>query len=292
MKHTCITLFLLFSLLNGIHAQLDTLNKQRLTTVVAVEAVGYSSIMSGLYYLWYKDEPSSGFHTLNDNTSWQQMDKVGHGVTSYYTGMAGYEALRWSGVSKTKSLLFGGTIGLFFLTSVEVLDGFSASWGYSWGDVAANTTGTALFIGQQLAWDEQRFLLKFSYHNSRYAEMRPSLLGENLPQKMLKDYNGQTYWLSANIASFLGDQTRFPKWLNVAFGYGADGMVGSIENTMHPEIERYRQYYVSLDVDLTRIKTKSKFFNTVLGAFGFIKFPMPTLEINQGRANKFYVIYF
>ncbi|MCB0402242.1 MAG: DUF2279 domain-containing protein [Flavobacteriales bacterium] len=248
--------------------------------------------MSGLYYLWYKDEPSSGFHTLNDNTSWQQMDKVGHGVTSYYTGMAGYEALRWSGVSKTKSLLFGGTIGLFFLTSVEVLDGFSASWGYSWGDVAANTTGTALFIGQQLAWDEQRFLLKFSYHNSRYAEMRPSLLGENLPQKMLKDYNGQTYWLSANIASFLGDQTRFPKWLNVAFGYGADGMVGSIENTMHPEIERYRQYYVSLDVDLTRIKTKSKFFNTVLGAFGFIKFPMPTLEINQGRANKFYVIYF
>ena len=43
-------------------------------------------------------------------------------------------------------------------------------------------------------------------------------------QQVLKDYNGQTYWLSANIWSF-NKESNFPRWLNVAFGYGADGML-------------------------------------------------------------------
>lgn len=291
-KRISIALVCFLCLIQGSVAQQDTLNKKRLTTVIAVESAGYAGIMTGLYYLWYKDAPSQGFHTLNDNTSWEQMDKVGHATTSYYVGRAGYEALKWSGVSDKKSIFYGGTVGLFFLTSVEILDGFSASWGYSWGDVGANTLGTGLFIGQQLAWNEQRITLKFSYHNTRYAELRPSLLGENLIQRSIKDYNGQTYWASANIASFLGDNTKFPKWMNIAVGYGADGMVGSIENTLYPDIERTRQYYISLDVDLTKIKTKSKFLNTVFGAFGFIKFPMPTIEFNQNRSTKFYAVYF
>lgn len=287
-----ILLILLISFSLNLYSQQDTLNKKRLTQVILVESAGYTGIMGGLYYLWYKDEPSSGFHTLNDNSSWMQMDKVGHAVTSYYVGRAGYEALKWSGVDRKKSIWYGGTLGLFFLTSVEVLDGFSASWGYSWGDVGANTAGAALFIGQQLAWDDQRMLLKFSFHNSDYADLRPKLLGEDFIQRSIKDYNGQTYWLSTNIASFLGDDTNFPKWLNVAVGYGADGMVGSIENQYHPDIRRYRQYYLSLDIDLTRIKTKSKFLNTLLGAFGFLKFPLPTIEFNQGGNTKFYAIYF
>jgi uncharacterized protein YfiM (DUF2279 family) len=287
-----IIAFIFLGFIQDSTAQLDTLNKKRLTTVIAVEAAGYTGIMTGLYYLWYKDAPSQGFHTLNDNTSWEQMDKAGHTMTSYYVGRAGYEVLRWSGVNEKKSIFYGGTVGLFFLTSVEILDGFSASWGYSWGDVGANTLGTGLFIGQQLAWKEQRLTLKFSYHNTEYAQLRPKLLGETLVQRSIKDYNGQTYWASANIASFLGEDTKFPKWMNLAVGYGADGMVGSIENVTHPEIERTRQYYVSLDVDLTKIKTKSKFFNTVLGAFGFLKFPLPAIEFNSGGTTKFHAIYF
>jgi len=278
-----------FPVVNG---QNDSINTKRLTTVVAAETVGYVGAMTGMYALWYKDVSSSSFHTFNDNAEWLQMDKVGHGVTSYYVGMAGYHALKWSGVNKNKSIWFGGTLGLFFLTSVELYDGFSSDWGFSWGDVGANTLGAGLFIGQQLIWDEQRFLLKYAYHKSDYADINPKLLGENSLQNAIKDYNGQTYWLSANISSFLGNNAAFPKWLNIAFGYGADGMIGAFDNPSYYLAKRERQYYLSLDIDLTRIKTKSKFANTLLGAFGFIKFPLPTIEFNEASGVKFYGLYF
>jgi uncharacterized protein YfiM (DUF2279 family) len=292
VKKVFISLFIFLGFIQNSFSQQDTLNPRRLKTVVATEAIIYTGTMVGLHSLWYKDEPSSSFHFFNDNAEWNQMDKVGHGMTSYYIGMAGYEVLRWSGISRKKSIWYGGTLGLIFLTSVEVFDGYSSAWGFSWGDVAVNTAGSGLFIAQQLAWDEQRILMKFSFHQSDYSQLRPNLLGENLTQNILKDYNGQTYWLSANIASFLGEDTRFPKWLNLAVGYGADGMVGAFDNDLYPNIERQRQYYISLDIDLTRIKTKSKFANTVLGTFGFIKFPLPTVEFNSGGKTKFYGVYF
>lgn len=273
-------------------SQQDSLNPTRLKTVIALESIGYTASMVGMYNLWYKNESSSSFHTFNDNKEWNQMDKIGHGVTSYYVGKAGYDVLKWSGVSRKKSIWYGGTLGLFFLTSVEVFDGYSSAWGFSWGDVAVNTAGSGMFITQQLAWDEQRILLKYSFHQSDYAQMRPNLLGENLVQQAIKDYNGQTYWMSANIASFLGDNTKFPKWLNFAVGYGADGMLGAFDNSLYPTIKRQRQYYISLDIDLTRIKTKSKFANTLLGTFGFLKFPLPTVEFNSGGNTKFYGVYF
>jgi uncharacterized protein YfiM (DUF2279 family) len=282
---------LLFFFTNSFSQQ-DTIHPKRLKMVVAAEAIGYGGSMAGVYGLWYKDVPYSSFHTFNDNAEWLQMDKIGHGVTSYYVGMAGYHALKWSGVNNKKSILLGGSLGLFFLTSVEIYDGYSSDWGFSWGDVAFNTLGAGFFIGQQFMWNEQRILLKYSYHQSNYVAQNPRLLGENFAQNVLKDYNGQTYWASINIASFLGDNNQFPKWLNLAVGYGADGMIGAFDNPTYSLAERERQYYLSLDIDLTRIKTKSKLANTVLGAFGFIKFPMPTVEFNQKSGFKFYPIYF
>ena len=290
IKKAPIILFILLGIQS--QAQQDTLHPKRLKTVIAAESAIYLGTMTSLYQLWYKDVPSSSFHFFNDNQQWNQMDKVGHGVTSYYIGKAGYEVLKWSGVSTKKSIWYGGSLGLLFLTSIEVFDGFSSEWGFSWGDVAYNTAGTGLFMGQQLAWKEQRVLLKYSFHQSDYWHERPEVLGENLMQQTIKDYNGQTYWLSANISSFLGKENKFPKWLNFAVGYGADGMLEGTPYELYPDANRIRQYYISLDVDLTRIKTKNKVANALLGAFGFIKFPMPTVEFNSEGITKVYGFYF
>ncbi len=273
----------------------DTLNKIRLKTLVISEAAIGATALIGLNQVWYADYPRSDFHFINDNAEWLQMDKAGHVFSAYHLGSFGANALKWSGSSRKSQLLYGSTLGLAFLTTVEVFDGYSANWGASLGDVAANVSGTALFVSQELLWKEQRIVPKFSFHTTPYASVRPNVLGSTLSEQILKDYNGQTYWLSANIYSF-AKTSKIPKWLNIAIGYGAEGMITGKEefvNTIFlPESKRFRQFYLSLDVDLTKIETKSHFVKTILTIFNSIKIPAPTFEIRGCGGSKMHLIYF
>lgn len=274
----------------------DSLYKKRLNTVIVSESVIASATLIALNQAWYADYPRSDFHFINDNAEWLQMDKAGHVFSAYHLGSFGANALKWSGADKKSQLLFGSTLGLTFLTAVEVFDGFSANWGASLGDVAANVSGTALFVSQELLWDEQRIVPKFSFHTTPYASARPNVLGSSFSEQILKDYNGQTYWLSANIHSFFKSSKVVPKWLNVAVGYGAEGMITGkdefVNTVFLPTDKRYRQFYLSLDVDLTKIETKSHFIKTILTVFNTIKIPAPTFEIKGLGGTKFHWVYF
>lgn len=273
-------------------------NRKRLIGVSVTASALYVGSMTGLYYLWYADYPRSEFHFVNDGGQWLYMDKIGHTTTSYWIGRIGYEGLRWSGLNEKKSVWYGGTWGLVYLTSVEIFDGFSAEWGASAGDLAANALGTGIFIGQQLLIHDQPFTLKFSFHQTEYAQYRPDLLGENFVQSMLKDYNGQTYWISANIASFLREESRFPKWLDVSFGYSAEGMLGAGSNPQEyngeplPDVERYSQYFLSLDIDLTKIRTENETLQFLLNLVGYLKIPFPAVEFNRIDKVKFHWMYY
>ncbi|MEY8869733.1 DUF2279 domain-containing protein [Meridianimaribacter flavus] len=272
----------------------DSLNPSRRNAVVIAESSLAGLTLIGLDRLWYADYPRSKFHTLNDNNEWLQMDKLGHVFTSYQLGRVGANVLNWSGVRKKDQLIYGSTLGFIFLTAVEVMDGFSEEWGFSWGDMIANATGTGLYVGQELLWQEQRIVLKYSFHQTKYAAQRPDKLGDGFFEEFLKDYNGQTYWLSANVHSFFKD-SNFPKWLNVAIGYGGDGMLSGenevVNNSMISQ-NRIRQFYLSLDVDLSRIKTNSRFLRTIFDVFNVIKVPFPALEFTDKNGIKLHGIYF
>ncbi|MEO5778106.1 MAG: DUF2279 domain-containing protein [Flavobacterium sp.] len=273
----------------------DTLNKNHLKTLVISEAAIGTATLIGLNQVWYADYPRSNFHFINDNAEWLQMDKAGHVFSSYHLGSFGANALKWSGANRKSQLIYGSTLGLAFMTTVEVFDGYSANWGASWGDIAANISGTALYVSQELLWKEQRIVPKFSFHTTSYASARPNVLGSSLPEQILKDYNGQTYWLSANVYSFV-KSSEIPKWLNVAIGYGAEGMVTGNDEFINaiflPESKRYRQFYLSLDVDLTKIETKSHLVKTILTIFNTLKIPAPTIEIKGSGGTKMHFIYF
>lgn len=270
----------------------DTLHKKRRNFVVISESVLATGTLFALNELWYSDYPRRNFHFKNDNSQWLQMDKFGHVMSSYYVGKIGMDVLNWSGVSRKDQLIYGATLGFSFLTAVEVMDGFSSEWGFSWGDFASNALGTGILVGQELLWEEQRIKLKFSFRNTNFASQRPEVLGSNLSEQILKDYNGQTYWLSANLWSFNKD-SNIPKWFNIAFGYGAQGMLFGQSNAMNASLQNpYRQFYLSFDVDLERIPTKSKFLKSIFSVINFIKIPAPTLELNKKQGLKFHLLYF
>ncbi|GAB3330833.1 DUF2279 domain-containing protein [Larkinella ripae] len=256
------------------------------------ETVVYTGTLYGLSKAWY-DNPLTNFKFFNDNREWLQIDKVGHLVTAYQIARVSAQAYRWAGLTERKAALYAGLTGLIFQTPIEILDGFSPEYGFSVGDMIANIAGPALYTGQYLTWGELRIQPKFSFHYTNLARERPELLGKSWNDRWLKDYNGQTYWLSVNPSTFAARESKFPKWLNVAVGYGVHNMVAaendkSIERGFRP----YRQYYLSLDVDFTRIKTRSKTLKTVFFLLNTLKMPAPTLEYNGRKGMRFHAIYF
>ena len=272
----------------------DTLNRDRRNAVVITEASLGTLALVGLDQLWYADFERSKFKTVNDTDEWLQMDKFGHVYSAYQLGRLGAGVFKWSGMSRENQLIFGATVGFGFLSAVELFDGYSQEWGFSWSDIAANAAGTGLYIGQELLWKEQRFTLKFSFHQTQYANQQPDKLGSGFLEEVLKDYNGQTYWLSVNVNSFF-KCSGFPKWFNVAFGYGAEGMLTarSVANSSQLQLDnRRRQYYFSLDVDLSRIQTKSHTLRTLFDVFNVIKVPFPTVSFDRENGLKLHYIYF
>lgn len=269
---------------------LSVFKKRKLTLGISSIALTSGSLIY-LNQAWYQEYSTSTFHTFNDNNEWFQMDKYGHTFSTYQTGRLMMNAMEWAGYSKKHQLLIGGLSGFAYMSAIEVMDGYSDGWGFSWGDMSANALGAGMAIGQKLLWNEQRIQLKFSFYTSKYAKYRPELLGESIYTQILKDYNGQIYWLSINPSSFIKSENKFPKWLNIAFGYGADGMIGASYNNVLAQdkdgtthfFNRYRQGYFSLDVDFTRIKTKSKFLKSVFSCINMIKIPFPNLEVSEGK---------
>jgi hypothetical protein len=283
--------------------------KGRIIGASAVSIGAYSGTLLFLNQAWYSQYPRSSFHFFNDNAGWLQVDKVGHVWTAYIEAYYTAELYRWAGVPNKKSAWIGAGAGFLFQAGLETLDGFSEAWGASLGDMAANTAGALLMAGQMAAWNEQRIWLKFSAHRPNYGALPEAvqqrtrnLYGTTLPESILKDYNGQSYWLSVNPASFLNKsgKTHFPKWLNIAIGYGADGMLGAEKNSWelpdgstydYSQWQRYRQYYLSIDIDMTRLPVRSRFWRMALGMLNCIKIPAPALEYNSKGEWKLHALY-
>ncbi|WP_228714000.1 DUF2279 domain-containing protein [Arundinibacter roseus] len=265
-------------------------NYRLLHGMFAAQSVLYAGSLYGLSKSWYKN-PLTNFTIADDIHEWKQLDKLGHMYTSYQISLLTAELYKKTGISKRQAVIYGAISGFFFQTPIEILDGFSPDYGFSPSDMVANIAGSALFAGQQLAWDEVRIHPKFSFHFTPLAQVRPELLGRSRSEQWLKDYNGQTYWFSGSPASFLTN-SKWPPWLCFSVGYGIQNMVAA-ENDKSIELgyNPYRQYYFSMDIDLTKIKTKSKFVKSIANVVNTLKIPAPTVEFSK-KGISFHPIYF
>ncbi len=305
----------------GVFEQAPSFHKGRFWGLTAAGVVGYSAVTVGLDRAWYANYPRSRFHFFDDWNGWRQMDKFGHAMTGYFESKWAGQLYQWTGVPQRESAWIGFGTGLLFQTTLEMLDGFSDRWGFSWGDMAFNVTGSGLYLGQELLWKEQRILLKMSAHRPNYSrtplvstngmamttlsDRAANLFGTNPAELLFKEYNGQTIWLSVNLASFMKERLNDfpPPWLNIAVGYGIQNVYGAEQNSWTDkdgnyfvapadQYPRYSQFYLSLDVDFERIPTKHKWLKTVFGILNIFKIPFPALEVNTLGEVKFHPFYF
>ncbi|MDX2002470.1 MAG: DUF2279 domain-containing protein [Chitinophagales bacterium] len=322
MRHVFLLLILLLFIVHGVSAQAKrpffrpdtTLNKTKVW-IAGGSTVGiYTGALVVLNEYWYKGYPRSRFHFFNDSKEWMGIDKCGHIYSSYVESRWATGIFRWTGMKERQAIWIGGMTGAFLQTSIEILDGFSEKWGFSGYDILANTAGSMMVIGQELAWKEQRITLKISAFPQSYPDdLRPrakDLFGNTAVELFLKDYNAITTWASVSIGSFIKKPTKFPKWICVSVGYGANGLYGGFENRWckdsntdvldcdpanvvdRTDVRRYPQFYLSMDVDFTKIKTRSPVLKSLFNVINVIKVPFPAVEFNPVDKVKVHPIFF
>lgn len=262
-----------------------------------VEGATLTGVMSYLKYEWYSDKKRVPFHFYNDFKGWNQIDKFGHFYASYLESNVGYSLMKKFNFSEKKSLIFGGSQGFMLETPIEFFDAYYEGWGFSLTDMVANALGSSFFIIQQRIFGEQLLRPKLSFSRSIYAKDANGYLGKNnFLSQFVYDYNGYTYWFSFSPSKIFKIK-KIPEWINLSLGYGANGMIGEFSNISTyngkniPYHERYRQYYLSLDIDFSKIKTKSKVLKKIFNALSYIKIPLPTIEISNKKLKGYYIYF-
>lgn len=250
--------------------------------------------MIGLNQVWYSQINKSPWNTFDDSKNWLQMDKVGHFYAAYKINALTTELYEWSGVKPKNAVWYGVGISLGFQTTLEFLDAHTEEWGWSWSDMAGNALGSAGYLTQKLVWGEQRIIPKFSYCPTEFAAIRPNVLGGSFAESLLKDYNGQTYWLSVSPGTFFKN-SKIPKWACISIGYSAhEKLVGSEAYYQDPitglEYNEQREFLFSFDIDFSRIPAKRPWVRAMLKQLNYLKIPFPALMLRDGKlmARPFY----
>lgn len=263
----------------------DSLSPPRFTSVSTGISGTWIGSYVGLSQIWYKDVEKTPWHSFDDSKNWLQMDKAGHFYAAYKINALTTGLYNWSGLAPKKSIWLGAGVSIGYQLTLEMFDAYSAEWGFSGSDVIANTVGTTGYLTQQLLWKEERIIPKFSYTPSPYAALRPHILGSSFSESLLKDYNGQTYWLSFSPGTFLRN-SPIPKWACISLGYSVNAkLVGDEEIYIDPlsQVAYYsrREFILSLDIDFSKLPIRRPWLKKVVHQLNYLKVPFPALVLSD-----------
>ncbi len=221
--------------------------------------------------LWWKGERSD-FH-FNWRDDWRYSlgaDKLGHAIMPYIGTDLYRQGLEWSGLRRRPSLWIAATLNWSYMTYVEVRDGFSAAWGFSWGDMIANTLGIGWRVAEEYLPAMEKIRFKVSYWPS--APFRAGLYGS-----IVDDYESTYHWASFSPEIFLPERLDrlWPDWLNLAVGHTVEGIAaydGSGEHLIQ----------LSLDIDTERLPGEGSFWIWLKRVMNYYHLPMPGVRFGRG----------
>ena len=133
----------------------DSLNKIRLIYTTASISTVWAGSFIALNKVWYSDFEKEKLHSFNDGNNWLQMDKIGHAYSCYHFSEILAKTYNWTGLSKNKAAILGSSVAWSYQFSIEILDGMSSAWGFSWWDIVANSAGSLIYLGQELGLKKQ-----------------------------------------------------------------------------------------------------------------------------------------
>lgn len=202
------------------------------------------------YDSWWKDSRRFSFHADGEgglafgrSTYTGGADKASHFIGSYAASQELAKIYGLLGKPAAKSRLLGaGTAWLAGLI-IEAGDGFSV-FGYSWGDVLANTLGAAAGAElTRLEWDD---LVGFRLGSVPYSKPPRAERGPGLGS----DYSREVYSADLKLAGLFSRLRRRPgiaRFLLLSLTYGTKGY------RFHPPEVRERNVGLDLGLNLPEI---------------------------------------
>ena len=265
-----VLIFLLLIFLQPTSAQTskkDSINTNRLFIVGGVSSAAFIYAYGIQNNMWWKGEPSH-FHS-NWTQDWNYAlgsDKLGHFYFGNLVSTIYKNSFQWVGFSKKHSYLYAGLFTLTYQTFLEIRDGFSKEYGFSWGDFAANSLGSMYPFLQYNYPVLKNFNLKISYSPSQRFKK-----GSNA--YIMDDYESTYHWLSIDFDKLFPQSIGkvMPDFINIVIGHSVKGL-NNLGSAKH-------EFYIGLDWDLKTIKTESKLLNSIIEILSKYHLPAPTIKI-------------
>jgi hypothetical protein len=248
----------------------------RRAAVGAVFVGGNAALYSYFKKAWWSGERAPHFFFRADwDEDFRDQDKFGHMTGGYHLARGGYALLKSACMSPKKAMIWSAVYASAFQLQIEVWDGLYKKYGFSYADVIANTTGTALALLHETHPRTLAIKPTISYWPSPEMRNANHIPGELRPSL---DYSGQTYWFSTDVNALLPDQAKpyWPPFLRLSAGQSITDWIDP--HTGANERAR-RKILVSLDFDAEKLPGDNRLWKTVKRQISYIHLPGPTLEL-------------
>lgn len=196
----------------------DTLHRSRY-----IAATYASATLLWGYNAWWQNADKSGFHVehegwFGENTYRGGADKMGHLYFHYASNRILNDAFRWAGNEREKAAKMSATLVGSMSILIELTDGFTEDFGFSYEDLVMDFAGIGLgYLADNHPALDEKMDFRLLYRRSRDAKKT----GE---QDISLDYSGQVYLLNLKLNGFSQFKSSpLLRYIELAVGYGTEG---------------------------------------------------------------------
>ncbi len=225
---------------------------------------------------WWSGEKADGFYFHADwDENFRDQDKFGHALGGYHLARSGASFLRSACMSKSHAVVWSAAYAAVFQLQIEIWDGLYKKYGFSYADLLANTTGTALAVLHETRPATRAIRPTISYWPSAAMRNADNIPGELRPSL---DYSGQTYWLSADVDALLPQNAKqyWPSFLRLSAGHS---ITDWIDPRTGANIRAKRKLLLTIDFDAEKLPGDNRIWKTFKRHLGYIHLPSPALQL-------------
>jgi hypothetical protein len=224
---------------------------------------------------WSGDRADHFFFHADWDEDFRDQDKLGHALGGYHLARFGKAFLRSACMSNTKAIAWSAAYAAVFQLQIEVYDGFYKKYGFSYADLLANTTGTALAVLHETHPKPKAIRPLISYHKSAAMRNADNIPGELRPSL---DYSGQTYWLAFNPYDMIEPGTR-QWWMGILRLSVGHSVTDWIDPQTGANMRAQRKILLTIDIDAEKLPGNNRIWKTFKRQVGYIHLPSPALQI-------------